>query len=261
MRLNIKLVLISFCLAGIVGIIVVLIGTPPNQSIERYVMVDASVGFQQTSIKLKDKQTVLLEPEGHIHLALNQISNFAKLVKPLIIKESLERNWSDEIKNRYPLPLDFTRNENNVFYRAWVGPEGDTERSDILEECKLRKDLPWGTLLAIVIPSNVKVSAQSNPLEVLTSNNLNLNELEPVSSNRVFTAKRDGWLTFIVNEAVISPSPYSLSKDSQDYYKALKQASQKLSNNARQTIPQSSIPLVFFSDNLGAFHVKVSDSK
>jgi hypothetical protein len=38
-----------------------------------------------------------------------------------------------------------------VFYRDWAGPEGEDVHGDILEECKLRKDLGFGALMAVIL--------------------------------------------------------------------------------------------------------------
>jgi hypothetical protein len=109
---------------------------PNYQSLGAHVTVDATAGFQNSGIFLTAGQQISLYPEGRIHLASDQIYDFARSVKPLIIKELPNRKWDPQIKQRYQLskPID-----SNVFYRDWVGPEGDFEKSDILENCKLKK--------------------------------------------------------------------------------------------------------------------------
>jgi hypothetical protein len=229
---------------------------PNYQSLGAHVTVDATAGFQNSGIFLKAGQQISLSPEGRIHLASEQIYDFARSVKPLIVKELPNRNWPAQIKQRY----QSKPSDNNVFYRDWVGPEGDPEPSDILEDCKLKKTQNWGTLLAVIIPaksfSEIPTFSESDPFQVLKDNNLNLSQLVTVNHNNTeFTAKQDGWLTFIVNEAVISPD--SQSKDAKDYYEALKRAAEELSDGTRKRIHLRSLPLVFFSDNAGAFRITV----
>lgn len=101
-----------------------------------------------------------------------------------------------------------------------------------------------------------QASAREDPYEVLKANGLSVHDLHPLPSEQGIEADRDGWLTFIINEAVISPS--SPSQDAQLYYNTLKQAADTLHDNPRHRIPLASIPLVWFADNNGAFRVTVS---
>jgi hypothetical protein len=227
-----------------------MLGGSERSTTER-IIIDATAGFQNSGIYLQKGQRVALEPEGRIHLAIEQLHNLTRSIKPLIVQGLPERSWPESIKNRYPLP-DF-KNDQDIFYRDWVGPEGESFQSDILEDCKLRKDLNWGALMTIVMPT--EVLSQTDPFEVLQSNQLTANQLISVPSKTEIIANRDGWLTFIVNEAVISP--FSTSKDARDYYDALKAAVQELSGTARYKVHLRSVPLTWFSDNAGTFRVKV----
>ncbi|WP_375501751.1 hypothetical protein [uncultured Nostoc sp.] len=63
-------------------------------------------------------------------------------------------------------------------------------------------------------------------------------------------------MTFIINDAVISP--LSEVDASKEYFEALVRASDKLaSNDGLYKIPQESIPLIWYSDNVGAFRIIV----
>lgn len=225
-----------------------------EQTISLQTTVESTSGFQNSRIYLKAGEKVVLEPEGRIHLASDHLYNFARAAKPLIVNgvPNPQEQWPDEVLRKYPLPR---LTERNTFYRDWVGPEGDSYPSDILEECKLRRELNWGSLLAIIIPSD-KFSAQTDPWEVLSTNALDPSQLVQITGRTEFVADREGWLTFIVNEAVISA--LSPSQDSRDYYDALKRMAQEMSNNPAHRIPMRAIPLIWFSDNAGAFRVKVS---
>jgi hypothetical protein len=225
-----------------------------EQTIGLQATVESTSGFQNSRVYLKQGEKVILEPEGRIHLASDHLYNFARAAKPLIVNgvPDPQEQWPEEILQKYPMPR---LTERNTFYRDWVGPEGDSYPSDILEECKLRRELNWGSLLAVVIPDD-KFSAQTDPWEVLSTNSIEPNQLVQVTGRTEFVADRDGWLTFIVNEAVISA--LSPSQDSREYYDALKRMSQDMSNNPSHRIPMRAIPLVWFSDNAGAFRVKIS---
>jgi len=146
-------------------------------------------------------------------------------------------------------PLD----ESIIFYRDWTGPEGEAVYSDLLEDCKLRKELNWGALLAVILPA--QASARADPYEILKNSGLSSSDLIPISAETPLTVERDGWLTFIINEAVISPN--SPSRDSQLYYDALKRTAESLTGDPRHRIPLQSIPLIWFADNNGAFRVTV----
>lgn len=215
-----------------------------------HVTVDSTTGFQNSGVFLPKGRKVLLEPEGRIHVASDHIYNLARSIKPLLLKGLPNRPWSEAIRQRYPLPHF---DENNVFYRDWFGPEGESHHSDILEECKLRKELNWGTLLAVVMPN--EVSSLTDPFEALRTNGLDVGHLVHVPGKRELTADRDGWLVFIINDAVISP--YSPSQDSRDYYDALRKTAEDLSGDTRHKIHLRSVPLVWYSDNVGAFRVIV----
>ncbi|WP_169217966.1 hypothetical protein [Brasilonema sp. UFV-L1] len=232
--------------------------TPNDQPIETYMTVDATAGFQNSGIFLKQGQRVVLEPEGRIHLAVAQIYNRAEYIKPLIIKHSPSGTFAENIQRQYSqLDLD-DKSDKNIFNRNWMGPEGESVDSDFLNDCKLRTDLNWGTLLAIVMPKD-NFSSQTDPFEVLKNQGeLQTGQLLHVFKKKEdFVADRDGWLTFIINEAV--NSQYSPSEKSRVYYEALKKAEQSLSGDYYHKI--GSVPLVWFSDNVGAFRVKVTYSK
>lgn len=106
----------------------------------------------------------------------------------------------------------------------------------------------------MVLPDGV--SSSQDPLEVLSTAGLTTSEFVPIPGRTEFTASRDGWLTFIVNDAVISP--YSQSKDSKDYYDAIRTGAEDLSQGSRYRVPLETLPLVFYSDNLGAFRITIS---
>jgi hypothetical protein len=210
--------------------------------------VDATAGFQNSGIKLRKGQKIVLRPEGRIHIAMDHANNLTQAVKGIIVNNTPEKGFSDHLRERYPLP---SLDESSVFYRDWSGPEGEATYSDLLEDCKLRKELGWGALLAVVLPN--QVSARADPYDVLKSNGLSSLDLIPVPSETTIIAERDGWLTFIINEAVISPA--SPSKDSQIYYGTLKRTAESLTGDPRHRIPLQSIPLIWFADNNGAFRV------
>jgi hypothetical protein len=254
------LVFVSLLL-GLVALCVKLLGLriiagqiylgPPVAALGAHATVDATAGFQNSGIKVFKGQRISLRPEGRIHTAMDHANNLTKAVKGIIVHDTLGKVFPQQLVDRYPLP---SLDESSVFYRDWCGPEGEAIYSDLLEDCKLRRDLNWGALLVSVMPT--EVSARSDPFDALKSNGLTTLNLTPVSGETTIVAERDGWLTFIINEAIISP--LSPSQDSQLYYAALKRTAQSLTGDPRHRIPLQSIPLIWFADNNGAFRVTVT---
>lgn len=227
-----------------------------NQSLEaigNYVTVNANAGFQ-TRIRVRKGQKVILEPEGHIHIASEQLKNFGDSIRPLIVRGLPNEKWPPDII-KYGL---YKFDKNKEFIRSWIAPGGESFQSKMLQECRLRLDQPWGILMAIVIPSQ-KISDLSDPFEVLGSNGLKPNQLIPVPDKKEILVQQDGWLTFIVNEAVISKHSLS-SETSKKYFRAIEQSVQKegLVANSSHSVDFGSVPLVFFYDNVGAFRVHVT---
>ena len=90
------------------------------------------------------------------------------------------------------------------------------------------------------------VSAAQDPLEVLAANAMTTSDLIPVPGKTEFSATRDGCLTPIVNDAVLSP--YSQSKDSKEFYEAIRMGVENLSQNSQYRVPLETLPLVFYSE-------------
>lgn len=227
----------------------------PQQYLGTHVTVDSTAGFQNSGISVKAGDRLILKPEGRVHIAMDHANNLARTVKGIIISESQDKSFSDEQKKRYPKPnLD----PSFVFYRDWNGPEGDPTKSDLLEECKLRRDFNWGALIAIIMP-NDNISAKADPYEVLNSNGLNTSDLILINSEKEIVITKDGYLFFIINEAIISP--YSPSSDSKRFYETLKKSQDSLVNDPIHQIPLSSIPLIWYADNNGAFRIIITRIK
>ena len=212
-------------------------------------IVDAVAAFQTSKTWLAKGEEVILMPEGRVHIAMDHANNLTAAVKGLIVQQS-SKLLPTLLRDRYPSP---ELNEDLVFYRDWSGPAGEQVFSDLLEETKLRKDIPWGALLAAVLPR--PVSARSDPLEVLEGFSMGPQDLVPIPGETRLKASRDGFLTFIINEAILSP--HSNSSDSRRYYEILKAASTSLTNDVRHQIPIQSIPLIWYADNNGSFRILI----
>src|SRR5205085_1324577 len=159
--------------------------------------VDAIAAFQTSEVWISQGEEVVLRPEGRVHLAMDHANNLTNAVKGLLVQKDAEA-FPDHLRHRYPLPV---LDSEAVFYRDWSGPAGEQTVSDLLEETKLRKDLPWGALLAVVFPE--EVSARSDPFEVLQGYSLGPQDLIPVPAETHFKASRNGYLTFVINEAIM----------------------------------------------------------
>jgi hypothetical protein len=210
--------------------------------------VDAIAAFQTSGVQLKKGQKIRLTPDGRVSVATDHQLHLAQAVKGFIVQRTPAKRWPASVRKRYP---EVALTESNVFYRDWVGPEGEDVTSDILDECKIRKDLGWGALMFVTLPQ--EPSARTDPYEVLAGANLTPSDLIPLPHAMTITVTREGWLAFIIDEAVLSP--LSPSADSRLFYSVLKKASQELSGDVRHQIPLRSIPLIWYADNAGAFRV------
>jgi hypothetical protein len=157
--------------------------------------------------------------------------------------------------------------DKDVFRRDWVGPEGEDIWSRDLDPCLLvtksvSQQTRWGQLLVQVMEK--PESSRSDPFHVLDTNGLKPKDLMMVANaNGVdLEAPRTGWLTFIVNDAVYAvPSndkPYPQPEECKQGYEALSAASADLRGQSDEyVIPPGSIPLLWYSDNIGTFQVIV----
>jgi hypothetical protein len=242
------------------------------------VTVESSAGFQNSGIYLKAGEKVVLDPDGRINLASLQNNIFLDMAKAIVAYNLPETETHQRYRETY-LPTDpeaptasqVSYNDVNdllaltggkVFERAWIGVDGEKIDSRDLNPCLLfqgnaGQDGDWGMLLAQVMAE--PGSAVSDPFEVLAVNGLAPTDLVPVvTANFVFEAKRDGWLTFIVNEAVLSSDGTADRQRCADYRQALRKASDNYKLQVGSfRLPDRSIPLTWYSDNLGAFHVVI----
>ncbi|MUG93228.1 hypothetical protein F7734_12630 [Scytonema sp. UIC 10036] len=115
--------------------------------------------------------------------------------------------------------------------------------------------------MMIFIPSakSVKFSELSDPFVVLKESGLTLNDLTLISHKTEIPIQEDGWLAFIVNEAVISGHPLA-SDTSKKYYSAIQRSAQELgmSRNGNHIVNLNAVPLTFFYDNVGSFRVRTT---
>ncbi|GEM_PF-2677236 len=224
------------------------------------VTVMATAGFQNSGIYLHEGDKVNLEADGRIHLAFRQVYTFFGRVKPLIGEYlSPQPGKYKQYKVNYPLQ-PFTKED--VFRRDWLSPDGEEISSNDLNECLLfqgntQEKGRWGQLLAVVMQK--PGSATADPFQVLENNKLNTKDLIPYPSLKEIVAPRSGWLTFIINDAVISKQSLLKSIDCKNYFVALEEASKELKQQGQidRIINPLSIPLVWYSDNIGAFNVIV----
>jgi hypothetical protein len=166
--------------------------------------------------------------------------------------------------------LNKRASEKDVFRRNWIGPDGEEISSNDLDPCLLVPEPSgqprWGQLLAQVMMDQPGL-ARSDPFRALADNRLKPTELQFVSErNRTtFEYTRNGFLTFIINEAVFAdPSnyksePYPQPEYCKRGYDALHTAANDLKEQNQNdfVIHPGSIPLVWYSDNIGSFQVIV----
>ncbi len=145
--------------------------------------------------------------------------------------------------------------QKDVFRRNWIGPDGEELDSLELNNCLLFQGR-WGMLLAQVMEK--PGSAVDDPFKVLAENSLKSKDLKPITTSQVIDFDHNGWLTFIVNDAVLSGVSTEQAEVCRASHDALKKASGILRTHGdNYIIPERLIPLIWYSDNIGAFHVTV----
>jgi hypothetical protein len=261
------------------------------QALGAQVSVESTAGFQNSGIYLKKGDRVVLRPGGRINLAMRQVYTFTGLVKPIIADKLPAGNaLNDRYKSRNQLKdpetgeilqdlteIDMLKRittvgrfgQGETFHRDWIGPDGEEVSSEDLDPCLLFRSTSgvtprWGMLLAQVLED--PGTATADPFQVLSRNGLRSDNLIPVSNLQNFTleAERDGWLTFIINEAVLSGEMGSSQpvqpQSCKDYHDILMEVANTFKGGDyrnRYRIVERSIPLIWFADNIGAFHVIV----
>ncbi len=161
----------------------------------------------------------------------------------------------------------------DTYRRNWIGPDGEEISSNDLDPCLLvlndSGQPRWGQLLAQVMEK--PGSARTDPFKILRDNNLTPRELKFVYERTQTTLEvpRNGYLTFIINEAVFTDSSnytqesLPQKKECIRGYEALLAASKSLKNQGQNdyVIHPGSIPLIWYSDNIGSFQVIVKNEK
>lgn len=248
------------------------------------ITIESNSGFQNSGIYLRAGEKVVLDPDGRINLAMLQTSAYTRLAKAIIaynlpdtkdyldykktylktfISQPSSEASSQESMNNFAYLSKLTGGE--VFRRDWLGVDGEKIDSRDLNACLLFQGNStqtgnWGMLLAQVMAN--PGSAISDPFEVLQENSVATSELVPITGQDfAFEAPRDGWLTFIVNDAVLSSDGTPERQPCVDYRQALRKASDSMKFQGDTfRVSDRSIPLTWYSDNLGAFHVIVKSS-
>lgn len=249
------LLLFVFILSKVFGLRIiaskVYFGSQPSY-MGAHVAVDATAAFQNSGIYVNKGDKLFIKPYGRIHIAMDHTNNLIRSVKGILVRNTNGKEFNEEQKRRFPaqeLAPDL------FFYRDWCGPEGEKTYSDLLEDCKLRKEVGWGALLLTIFPEDV--SSSKDPFEVLKDYKMKISDLIEIPSEMTYECKKDGYLTFIINEAVISS--FSNSKESKLYYETLKQSSEDMKNHPNHKIPLESIPLLWFADNNGTFRLTITE--
>ena len=220
-------------------------------------IVSSTTGWQDSGIAVKKAGAKLsFKARGRICLAVSHLQTLTNIIKPFVgsrLSPDEKKIWTDQkILERYVTAPDFS-DDKNVFYRNFIGPEGESHESDLFPYCKLDNRFNAGELLGAIIPN--EFSDQDDPLQVLASNpNIEVFRVINYNDGNPYTTKTTGKLAFIVNEVVLSP--YSESEISKKSYEVLKQLD---STDGRHKLQTKYIPLVFFSDNIGTFRVIVNE--
>lgn len=222
------------------------------------VIVSSTTGWQDSGIEIKEVGAKLsFRASGRICMAVSHLDTLTSIIKPYVanqLNSEEKKIWGDQkVFERYPTPPDFT-GDKNIFYRNWIGPEGEVHESDLFPNCKLDNRFKAGELLGVILPNNF--SDQDDPLKVL---NLNPNVevfsvMQHNNDENLYTTKTTGKLAFVVNEVVLSP--FSQEERAKKSYEILRRLD---STDERHKLKTNLIPLVYFSDNIGSFRVIVKE--
>lgn len=77
-----------------------------NNTLGGHVTVDANAGLQNSGIYLEGDQKVVLEPEGRIHLASEQIDNFIELTRYFIAQNLPDEKVPDQDRDYKSPPVN-----------------------------------------------------------------------------------------------------------------------------------------------------------
>lgn len=234
------------------GLLQVLLGTDE-------VTVDARSGWQLSRYEYNAGDVLCIEPTGRVNVAGAEVINFAQIWRSLLVEHAPGGSRLLAFKETYPpQPLDAW----NRFRSLWSGPEGLQGVSDeMLAECLLRPDQPWGALLVVELPrvGNAFYEAR-DPIAVLTGVNLKPDAIVPAGSARPHTmggAKGERHqLAFIVNDAVLSPS--STAPICKDTLAAFQKTRRDLINDDMHQLDLAQAALLPYLDNVGEFHVRIT---
>lgn len=234
---------------------------------EPMIVVSPSVGFQNSGIKLTKGDTFSLEVTGAVHVSGYQPYNRARGMRCVIYhhlsqpqrNKYLEgfRSLSESPDNPeacyeyYAKSAPEGTTNHQEWYRHWVDESGENRRSDMYFGTKLNPS-HWGSLLWVILPS--PASEFIDPYEILGGHQLDSSAVDAVRSGDKYVASRDGYLHFIVNDAVISGN--SPNERAKAYFGAVERASRS-HVNAPQQIQAEFIPLYLYGDNRGFFVIRV----
>ena len=130
----------------------------------------------------------------------------------------------------------------------------------MLDGARVLPSVQWGALLGVIIPGSLSnVLNSSDPFKVLKDKGVSTSDIFVVGEEHIdIQASRDGWLTFMVNDAVVSQ--HASAKISHEMHEALHNAAQELRERLHQ-LDTSTLPLFWFSDNIGSFRVVIRKGK
>lgn len=234
----------------------------PRYIQNRMCIVNPSLGWQGFGIRVQGGESYKVSVEGRVHTGLAQIANQMKYAKYMLVHDA-DRN-SELYKTfktaEYPNPYLDTTFKQAIFRRNWCDINGQDVKDVMLDPAKLYPKGKYGTLLWGVFKANVSDLQNIetlDPYEAVPYSAISplINPFNPITSIINIPPGADGYLYFIVNDVIASDNK-SAQQRSNEVFTSLKRSSLHLKEafpNEEKMIPEETIPLYFYADNLGSY--------
>ncbi len=221
-----------------------------NLRSEYELRIEAAAAWQMHPVRVSKGQKVRIQSlTGQVHLAGNQLFNQAQFVR------AVSRMKVDEAVR--------TLNADNYFYRTWSTPSGDGGAfpQDTLRDCLMFPEYKWGALMVgFISTAEAESELRAKDPYLLLIQRPELRPV-PIAGFRQLEAPSDGYLVFIINEAVLSPLADRRPLVAEKYEKFL--GALKLLNEHEgrdHVIEIGEIPLLCFYNNIGSFKIQLEVS-
>ncbi len=227
-----------------------LIGSTTSQD---DVAVSATLGWQRSRILYKAGDKVCLEPRGQATVSMPDVEARASVMTALLVRHAPANSRLGQMKRLIPAPV---LDASNGFRFGWTGPEGQLGVKDgVFDPCLLSPTDGWGALLAVELGElGYPDLDRRDPLQVLHEDRRERDAVRVIGARREYTFETDGYLAFIVNDAVLSPRSTGVCAEPTT---VLPIAQRALAADLGHRIGDETAPLLRYADNGGGFQVRI----